>query len=165
MADSPPTRSRSAPGVSIGSLYQYFPSKDALIGALIVRETSLLIAEAEVAAARGDGRAALSDFITVCISHQFRRPQLARLLDFEEARMPFDPEMQRVGERVHRLVGDMLAKADLPIQPDVDAATRDLVAIIKGMIDAAGQHGDDDQAKLATRVRCAAFDYLDATVT
>jgi AcrR family transcriptional regulator len=152
-------------GVSVGSLYQYFPSKDALIGALIVRETSLLIAEVEVAAARRDGRAALSDLITACISHQFRRPRLARLLDFEEARLPFDPQTQWVGERVHRLVGNMLGKADLPVQPDIDAATRDLVAIIKGMIDAAGQHGEDDQTKLGTRVRRATFGYLGATLT
>jgi hypothetical protein len=57
----------------------------------------------------------------------------------------------------------MLGKADLPAQPDIDAATSDLVAIIKGMIDAARQHGEDDQTKLATRVRCATFGYLDAT--
>ncbi len=152
-------------GVSIGSLLQYVPSKDAVIGALILRETSLLIAEAEVDTARCDGCAALSDFITVCVSHQFRRPRLARLLDFEEARLPFDPETQRVGERVYRLVGDMLGKAYLPMQPGIDAAIRDLVAIIKGVIDAAGQQGDDDQAKLAARVRCATFGYLDAIST
>ena len=130
-----------------------------------MRETSRLIEGAEIAAAGCDGRAALSDFIDVCISHQFRRPRLARLLDFEEARLPFDPQTQRVGDRVQRLVGDMLGKANLPVQPDVDAATRDLVAIIKGMVDAAGQHGEDDQEKLAKRVRCATFGYLDAPPT
>ena len=152
-------------GVSVGSLYQYFPSKDALIGALIVRETSLLVGGAEVAAAKHDGRVALIDFIAVCISHQFHRPRLARLLDFEEARLPFDPETQRVGDRVHRLVGEMLGKANLPVQTDINAATRDLVAIIKGIVDAAGQYGEDDQAKLARRVRCATFGYLYATST
>ena len=152
-------------GVSVGSLYQYFPSKDALIGALIIRETSLLIAKVEIAAAHCDGLSALSEFINGCISHQFHRPRLARLLDFEEARLPFDPETQRVGERIYQLVGGMLAKADLPTQPDADAATRDLIAIIKGMVDAAGQYGEDDQAKLARRVRCATFGYLYATST
>ena len=39
-------------GVSIGSLYQYFRGKDALVGALIVRETSLLIADCEMALER-----------------------------------------------------------------------------------------------------------------
>ena len=152
-------------GVSVGSLYQYFPSKDALIGALIVRETSLLLEQAEIAASQRDGRSAVSDFIAVCISHQFHRPRLARLLDFEEARLPFDPETQRVGEQVRQLVAHMLGKVDLPVQPDIAAASRDLVAIIRGMIDAAGQHGENDQAALAMRVRRATFGYLDGTAT
>ena len=40
------------------------------------------------------------------------------------------------------------------------AATRDVVAIIKGMIDAAGEHGDGDRAALLLRVKRAVLGYL-----
>lgn len=56
----------------------------------------------------------------------------------------------------------MLGKTGLPLQPDVNAGTRDLLAIIKGMIDAAGQHGETDLQALAVRVDRATFGYLDA---
>jgi len=61
-------------GVSIGSLYQYFGGKEALLGALIVRETSLLITEWERALAAPTGRAALSDLIASAVSGRLHRP-------------------------------------------------------------------------------------------
>lgn len=150
-------------GVSIGSLYQYFPGKDALIGALILRETSMLIAECEAAMVGADGREALKGLIASAVNHQLRRPVLARLLDLEEARLPFDEDSQRVTRRLRSILLSTLARADLPQQPDLDVAAQDVLAIIKGIVDAAGEQGEEDRSALRSRVGRAVYGYLDNT--
>lgn len=147
-------------GVSVGSLYQYFPRKDALIGALILRETTALVEEAEISTTMPNSEDALTALVRPCVEQQLRRPALARLLDFEEARLPLDLDTQQVKMRFFELTRDMLLRPDLPPQPDPRTAARDVVAIIKGMIDAAGDHGDDDKDALAARVKRAVRGYL-----
>ena len=150
-------------GVSVGSLYQYFPRKDALIGALILRQTMSLIRDAKSAADQSTGEAALSALIAPCVRQQLERPALARLLDYEEARLPLDAETEQVKRRFFELTREALLRPDMPAQPDIDVAARDVVAIVKGMIDAAGEHGEEDRNGLTLRVKRAVIGYLRAS--
>ena len=78
----------------------------------------------------------------------------------ELARLPLDPETERVKQRFFELTRATLLRADLPRQPDTDLAAHDVVAIVKGMIDAAGEHGEEDRQGLTERVRRAVIGYL-----
>ncbi len=135
-------------GASIGSLYQYFPNKDALTVALIERETAQLLADVDAATGRND---VLDRLIDAAVAHQMRRPVLARLLDFEERRLPVHAREQRVGEKIEAALRGSV--------PD-DVAAADVLAIVRGMIDAAGERGETDAASLTGRVRRAVVGYL-----
>jgi AcrR family transcriptional regulator len=147
-------------GVSIGSLYQYFPSKEALIGALIHRETSILREDAAGAEQEVAGRSALEWLIAAAVRHQLRRPALARLLDFQETRLPLDQEMRRVSDEFRALLLRILTRPDLPQHPRPAIVAADIFAIVKGMIDAAGERGETDPCDLEERVGRAVYGYL-----
>ncbi len=147
-------------GVSIGSLYQYFPGKDALIVALIQRERSLFLAEAESALGEPTGRKALTHLIAVAVRQQLRRPILARLLDFEEGRPPIAKELTQSTAAFRELIRQILTRGDLPLQPEIEIAVDDLFTIIRAMVDAAGDRGEVNREDLEQRVGRALFGYL-----
>jgi AcrR family transcriptional regulator len=148
-------------GVSIGSLYQYFPGKDAVTGALIQRETAILLAETADLAQLRSGREGLKRMVEAAVAHQLRRPKLAVLLDIAEMRLPFDDENRCVAARLIETLMALLRKSDVPPLADIAEAAGDLLAIAKGMIDAAGQRGETNAKKLIERVFGAAIGYIE----
>lgn len=152
-------------GVSVGSLYQYFPSKDAITRALIAREMGALLVDVlAIDVGEDEGpRVGLEQLIATAVAHQLRRPALARLLDLEEGRLPLGEDLGHVGERLAEHCGGLLARAGYGAAIREPWVVQDLLAIIKGMVDAAGAHGERDASGLVGRVSRAVFGYLDGS--
>jgi AcrR family transcriptional regulator len=148
-------------GVSIGSLYQYFPNRDALTVALIERETAQLLADIDSAAQGETSRSCIQGMVRASVAHQMRRPVLARIIDFEERRLPVGERHQRVADTIHAvLVAALTVKRDAQRVEDASLAAHDLLAIVHGMVDAAAAREESDPAALETRVMRAVEGYL-----
>jgi AcrR family transcriptional regulator len=148
-------------GVSIGSLYQYFPSKHALVAELARRQQAALLAGLQAALVpRPRSLAdAVDRLVAVATDAQLDRPGLARALDYAEATLPDDAELDALNARIGTTVAEAL-QPFLRGRPATDVATRDVIAIARGMIDAAGRAGELDSASLKERVVRAVLGYL-----
>lgn len=145
-------------GVSIGSLYQYFPNKDAVTRELSRRQTVMLVDEIGAVFAEKGQNCALSELIDIAVRHQFRRPVLAKLLDAEETRLRRDPEQDFLANQVcEHIIGGL---EDIGFPGEKSEAARDIMAIIRGMVDAASDRDERDPSRLILRVRRAAMGYL-----
>jgi AcrR family transcriptional regulator len=147
-------------GVSIGSLYQYFPGKDAVTVALIERESALLLANVAHADSITDYRDAINHLINAAVAHQMRRPRLARMLDFEEGRLPMGSRMRQVTDVIYRTLLRILSRPGAPCNGNMQEAAFDLIAIAKGIVDAAAERDETDVRQLEKRVRRAVYGYL-----
>ena len=146
-------------GASIGSLYQYFPSKDAITSMLIAHASARLLVALEKASMVTDWRAALSAMVCAAVQHQLERPGLARLLDAHEARLAALESQLRDQKRIHEVLASVLQR--IPNLAEAEAVCEDLMVITRAMCDAAGERKDSCASALVKRVERAIFGYLE----
>ncbi|ELY6247350.1 TetR/AcrR family transcriptional regulator [Cronobacter universalis] len=144
-------------GVSIGSLYQYFPNRHALTAALVAREHAWLLTAMQTAAARPDLADRLDGMINAAVDYEFSRPALARTLDVQEAAPEFLAYQQETLAALHACVASALELSD--------TAAWDVIALAQGMIAMAIARREDSPVALQGRIRRAAFGYLGWTAT
>ncbi|EOY5383540.1 TetR/AcrR family transcriptional regulator [Cronobacter dublinensis] len=135
-------------GVSIGSLYQYFPNRRALTAALVARERGQLVAAFSAAATRPAAQERLSAMIHAAVAYDFARPAL----DGEEAAPAFAPHQQETLAALHRCVIAAIGRDD--------TAAWDVIALAQGMIAMAARRNESDGPALARRIERAVFGYL-----
>jgi AcrR family transcriptional regulator len=144
-------------GVSIGSLYQYFPGKDAILASLVRREAEAFdVALTEAVARTGDlgTSSAVALLAQVAVAHQASRPRLSRILDLEEQRLGLADEADAAGARTGGTIARFLAQRHL----GEDEAAWDILHLSRGLIDGALDRGAVDG--LEKRLAWAILGYL-----
>jgi AcrR family transcriptional regulator len=147
-------------GISIGSLYQYFPGKDAVTIALAEREAAILLAAVAEAGKAEDWRGGLVAMIRAAVQHQLRRPRLARLLDFEKARLPVRDRQAQGAMLIHAAIVALLGRRPGRTADSSGKLAFDMLAIARGLVDSAGERGETDALDLERRVVRAVLGYL-----
>ena len=147
-------------GVSIGSLYQFFPGKEAILATLVRdmrREMLADLVAAHAAADRADLAGAIGAMIDASLKHHLRAPELTERLEQAEAQLPMDAETQALKEEMFHLVRGLFERHGVA-QPQT--AARDVMAMCHGMVDAAIAAGERDFDDISSRLRRAATRYV-----
>lgn len=127
-------------GVSIGSLYQYYPNKDAVMVALIHRSQQRQLAVVGSAiAALGESSLIVKVRAIVRAAMQHHRDDalLASAIDHEEARLPIGAELDAYLLQGGQMVRSLLVLHAAEIGPiDADHAVRTLPSLVRAAGDA-----------------------------
>ena len=147
-------------GVGIATLYQYFPSKEAIVAELLRRERQVLLDELAERARASDGQPlaiAIDLWVEAALDHQFRRPKLARALEIAELYLEVADETQATLDAVDDVVADRLQRVGIA-HPQRTAS--ELAALTRSLGNAASQRGDFDRMALKRRILAAIRGYL-----
>lgn len=147
-------------GVSVGSLYQYFPTKEAILTEIIRRKRERLISAVESALDGSEGQTfelGMQRLVAAVVANQLHWPKLARSLEYAEAFLPLEVETDVLKRRIGELIGGFLAHHKVE---NLYVATQDVIAMTRGIVETAGLNNETDQAEISLRVGRAVRGYL-----
>lgn len=152
-------------GVSVGTLYQYFPNKDALMAALIAREQAaradalgrIVASVEEEALEKG-----VTILIDASVAGEQERPQLSRILDQEEARLPVSGLLRSSHAALDAHIAGFL-QPHFPMVPEFKRQEmgRTMRVIARALIDDAINLDPPDTQRARIESRTAILGYLD----
>lgn len=148
-------------GVSVGTLYQYYPSKQAILAELVRDMRAGMLADIERGRAQAKGhdlRTAVRLMVGASLDHHRRDALGAEAMERAEAELPMDAETDALKRRIIALVADLLAGYGIA---DPELAARDLSAMTRGMAQAAVTAGETDFDTLTERIARGAIGYLE----
>ena len=151
-------------GVSIGSLYQYFPNRDALMVALIERQQArqgAALADALAGLPGATLRATVEQLVRAAMAQHRDDPVLATAIDHEEARLPVALLIDAsLGGIAAMLLPLLLAHHDElgSVEPAVAAQT--LPPLVRVVIDHWANRTPPDLATAEREAVRAALSYL-----
>ena len=122
-------------GVSIGSLYQYFPNKDAILRALIGRFEEALhdaVVKAMQAEKGQELKTRLGVLVRALVTAHYERPRLNRVLEVEEERLGSGADSGAFHACVLRLLLDHKDQVAVRVS---SAAERAMIAILRALVD------------------------------
>jgi AcrR family transcriptional regulator len=149
-------------GVSVGSLYQYFPNKDSIVVELWRRSTTSLIENVATASRHRDWRYSLFGMAVAAVKHQLERPGLALLLEERQRHFEQQGFGSPVSGAIVPCIERMLAASQLDLHHCPTTMAVDLFSITRSLTDEAGAAGKCDPSSMLTRVCFAAFGYMRA---
>ncbi|HEY1457906.1 MAG TPA: TetR/AcrR family transcriptional regulator [Solirubrobacteraceae bacterium] len=125
-------------GVSIGSLYQYFPNKDAILVALVRRHvaegTAILWPHVERLQAGGSLDDVIEDVVAAMVALHAIAPRLHRVL-FEETPLPTElrSELDAMEDALVEILAGSLRATDEIVGTDLYVAARMIVGSVEGL--------------------------------